>query len=411
MNDTQTQETTTDTGALAIINSSEIEQQIATAHRFPRSVRGFLDEARALVTLQESVANECIYALPPRSGKIIEGPSIRFAEIIVHAWGNSRAGVRVIDESKEFITAQGAFHDLEKNVAIMSEVKRRITYSNGTRYGPDMIGVTANAACSIALRNVILKGVPKAFWAPLYDEARQIVMGDAKTLASRRTDALAFLQKFGVTEVMIFGLLDIVGVEDITLEHLVVLRGVATAIRDGDTTVEQAFPAERQSLTDQVRRKSEAPPVDRGADGGGYSAEQDATNPDNYPRFINAPDGSTHWIDIDGLVFSEKQHGWSKEHGKPAVTKAGRFRAKRAKPEPAQQPPEESDDLPEHTRESLAALVDDAQTPEELDYVRTLNAEHLTDDDHEHVLQAIAARFREIMEPDTASGDEQQQPI
>ena len=252
--------TTAESGTVAMMNSSEINQQIATAHRFPRSIKAFLDEAQALVTLNDAVAIECIYALP-RGGKTIEGPSARFAEIIAHAWGNSRAGARVVDEHGEFVTAQGVFHDLEKNVAITYEVKRRIVDKDGKRFKADMIGMTANAACSIALRNAILKGVPKAFWQSLYDQARLVVMGDSKTLATRRADALSFLQKFGATEEMILTLLGVTGVEDITLEHLVTLRGIATAIKDGDTTVEQAFAdtAPQKPLRDRVQRKSKKP--------------------------------------------------------------------------------------------------------------------------------------------------------
>lgn len=250
---------TAESGTVALLNSSEINQQIATAHRFPRSIKAFLNEARQLVTLNESVADECIYALP-RDGKTIEGPSARFAEIIAHSWGNARAGARVVDDAGEFVTAQGVFHDLEKNVAITYEVKRRIVDKHGKRFKPDMIGVTANAACSIALRNAVLKGVPKAFWSPMYEEARKVVMGDAKTLANRRAEALAYLQKMGATEAMVLGLLGVAGVEEITLDHLVTLRGVATAIKEGDTTVEQAFGAEKsdKTLTEQVQRKAPA---------------------------------------------------------------------------------------------------------------------------------------------------------
>jgi hypothetical protein len=187
-----------DTGVLAVISKAEIDVQIATAHRFPRSVKAFRDEALAMVTLTEAIAEECIYALP-RDGKTIEGPSARFAEVIISAWGNSRSGARVVDDSGEFVTAQGVFHDLQKNVAITYEVKRRITDKRGRRYNPDMIGVTANAACSIALRNAILKGVPKAFWSDIYEAARKTIMGDFQTLANRRAAALNAFQKFGVT--------------------------------------------------------------------------------------------------------------------------------------------------------------------------------------------------------------------
>jgi hypothetical protein len=227
-------------GMVSVLNRSEIEQQIATARRFPRSVKRFRDEALQMVTLSESVAEQCIYALP-RDGKTIEGPSARFAEVIASAWGNCRAGARVVDDSGEFVTAQGVFHDLERNVAITYEVQRRITGKNGRRYSADMIGVTANAACSIALRNAILKGVPKAFWEEMYGAARQVIMGDIKTLVNRRSAAVAAFQKFGVTPEQIVTKLGVGGIEDITLEHLVTLKGLLTAIRDGDTTPEDSF--------------------------------------------------------------------------------------------------------------------------------------------------------------------------
>lgn len=225
---------------VALLNKSEIDQQITTAHAYPRSIKAFRDEAMAMVTLDESIARECIYALP-RDGKIIEGPSARFAEIIQSAWGNCRAGARVVSESADFITAQGVFHDLEKNAAITYEVQRRITNKNGQRFKVDMIGVTGNAACSIALRNAILKGVPKAFWNDMYLAARKVIMGDFKTLANKRANALQAFAAYGVKEAEIFQLLGVKGVEDIAPEHLVTLSGVLTAIKDGDTTVEEAF--------------------------------------------------------------------------------------------------------------------------------------------------------------------------
>lgn len=242
MSDDQVQQVVVDQGALVALNSAEINQQIATAKAYPRSVKEFRDQCLDMATLTEQIAQDCIYALP-RAGKVIEGPSARLAEIVAHAWGNCRVGARIVNEEMNFVTAQGVFMDLEKNVAITYEVKRRITDKNGRRFKDDMIGVTGNAACSIALRNAVFKGVPKAFWSDIYDAARRTVMGDSKTLSTKRADALAFLQNFGATPEMIFGTLGVGGIEDVTLEHLVTLRGLATAIKDGDTTVEQAFSA------------------------------------------------------------------------------------------------------------------------------------------------------------------------
>ncbi len=232
-----------ESGTVALLNRSEIDMQVATAHKFPRSIKRFRNEALQMVTLNESVAESCIYALP-RGDKTIEGPSARFAEVVASAWGNCRAGARVVSDQGDFITAQGMFYDCERNVGLTYEVQRRITDKRGNRFNADMIGVTGNAASSIALRNAILKGVPKAFWDDMYQAARAVVMGDFSTLANRRADALKAFISLGISNEQVFAKLGVEGAHDITLEHLVTLRGLITAIKEGDTTPELAFAAD-----------------------------------------------------------------------------------------------------------------------------------------------------------------------
>lgn len=275
-----------ESNTIALLNRSEIDQQVATARRFKRSVSEFREETLAMVTITESVAQECIYALP-RDGKTIEGPSARFAEIIASAWGNCRAGARVVSEAGDFVTAQGAFHDLQRNVAITYEVQRRIVDKNGRRYKPDMIGVTANAACSIALRNAILKGIPKAFWNDMYNAARRTAMGDIKTLANRRADAIKWFQGVGVSEAQILEALEVKGVDDITLDHIVILSGIKTALVEGDTTPEQAFPPKKMAVpgAKQPEQKPAETPKDTAAQ---PQAEAKAKPADAAPGFDDA---------------------------------------------------------------------------------------------------------------------------
>jgi hypothetical protein len=213
---------------------------IATAKRFPRSLKTFKDRALEMATLDQETAESCIYALP-RDGKTIEGPSSRFAEILASAYGNMRIEGRPVDDDGRFITARGTAFDIQNNVLIAFETKRRITSKNGKRFSDDMVGVTSNAATSIAIRNAVLKVVPKAFWGPVYDACRQVAVGDASTLVGRRDKMLAYFLKLGVTHEKVFRLLEIKGAEDITLEHLATLKGLATAIKEGDTTVDEAF--------------------------------------------------------------------------------------------------------------------------------------------------------------------------
>lgn len=266
------------------ITKAELDQAIATAQAMPRSVKAFLSECKSLATLTTQIASECIYALPRREQgvtKMIEGPSARLAEIVAHAWGNCRAGARVVDEGREFITAQGVFHDLEKNVHITYEVRRRITNSAGRRYSADMIAVTGNAACSIALRNAVFKGVPKAFWNDIYLAARQVIAGDAKTLANRRSDALAHFQKIGAPQDLVLNFLGVKGIEDITLDHLTQLIGIANAIKEGEITVEEAFakpePQKVQNGTSSTTARAKE--LLRGGNGNGNGEQKQAEQP------------------------------------------------------------------------------------------------------------------------------------
>ena len=286
---------TAENSTIALLNRSEIDQQITTAKRYPRSIKRFVDEATAMVTLNESIAQQCIYALP-RDGKVIEGASARFGEIVASAWGNCRAGARVVDEGQEFVTAQGVFHDLERNVAITYEVQRRITGKGGRRYSADMIGVTANAACSIALRNAILKGVPKAFWEPMYQKARAVVAGDIKTLANKRAEAIKQFQIYGVTEAQILAKLGREGVADIGIEDLVILFGMLTAIRDGDTTPEQAFAVDSDAKSDVAMPKSKDKPAPPAAESQADSRESNAGDLKRAP----AGEGSKEKADNQG---------------------------------------------------------------------------------------------------------------
>lgn len=246
---------TIDSMTLALLNKSEIDQQIATAKKYKRNLTTFKNLATALVTRNPETADRCVYVLP-RDGKNIEGPSARFAESILHAWGNARAGARVIDEGLEFVTSMGSFFDMEQNVHIGYEVKRRITNREGKRYNSDMIATTANAACSIALRNAILKGIPETLWWEIYLMARAVIAGDIKTLDSRRAAAMKQFQLLGARPEQVFALLDVKGIDDITVDHLVTLRGLFNAIREGEITVARAF-APKDTEDKNLAAKSE----------------------------------------------------------------------------------------------------------------------------------------------------------
>lgn len=241
--------------AAGLINA-EIDMQIATAHRFPRSVDRFRKTALAHATLTEEIAQQCLFALP-RGGKIIEGPSVRFAEILVASWGNCRVGARVVREERDFIVTQGVFHDLESNAAITIEVQRRITDRDGKRFNADMIVTTGNAARSIAMRNAVTQGIPKALWNDIYLAAKKASIGDLRTLAAKRDGAIKAFAPFGVTEAQIVAALGVSGRADIGSDQLAALLGWITAIKDEGVDPEEIFPS-AQSLRAQSTKQAAA---------------------------------------------------------------------------------------------------------------------------------------------------------
>lgn len=245
------------------MNRAEIDMQISTAKRYPRSIKKFRLEAKDMACLDEEIASSCMYALP-RGGKSIEGPSARLAEICLSAWGNCAGAARIIEEGDRFVTAQGVFKDYERNTTVTFEVRRRITNRNGQRFNDDMIGVTSNAACSIAFRNAVFKGIPKAFWQSIYDEARKTAIGDASTIVNRRAQMFEYFQKMGVQTEQILALLEKHGIEDIGGEDLLKLKGLATAIKEGDISVDNAFSTDLASaptgrITTKPAEKSKPP--------------------------------------------------------------------------------------------------------------------------------------------------------
>src|SRR4051812_48501652 len=83
----------TDVMVMSPETRAEVDIQISTAKRYPRSIRNFKQQALEMATFDEETAEGCFYSLP-RGGKPIEGPSARLAEIVLSAWGNVRADAK-----------------------------------------------------------------------------------------------------------------------------------------------------------------------------------------------------------------------------------------------------------------------------------------------------------------------------
>lgn len=248
---------------LQALNRAEIDQQVATAKQYPRHLPTVLNQIQTYATMDVDTASECFYVLH-RNGaggttQTIEGLSVRMAEIIAGAWGNLRVATRIIGNDGKTITAQAVCHDLETNVAISTEVKRSILTSKGYTYSQDMQVVTGNAAAAIAFRNAVLKVIPKAVTKRVIEEVKRVAMGQALDLEQQRQVLIQYFAKFNVTEQMIFDLLQITKREELDKERVFLLKGIYNAIKEGDTTVQEAFlkPVEERKQALEAKKKSE----------------------------------------------------------------------------------------------------------------------------------------------------------
>jgi hypothetical protein len=259
--------------AISLITKAEIDSLIFRAQQQPRSLKLFVNEALSMATLNEDIADSCAYALP-RGGKTVEGPSVRLAEIVAAAYGNLRTGSRVIYNDGKHITAQGVVHDLQKNILHTEEVQRSILQHewepdpNQTgrnrktgkmvTMNEDMQTITGRAACAIAYRNAIFKVVPAALIQDIYEKVKETAKGTEQTLAARRLKAVNYFTALGVKDVQIYQILEVKGIEDIDLDKFGLLRGMCSAHRNGEVTLEGIFPKpDAKAKADAATKKAE----------------------------------------------------------------------------------------------------------------------------------------------------------
>lgn len=234
--------------ALATIERAHLEMLIEMSHRYPRTITAFRAAVRSMATVDAETASSCFYTLPARKSQDgkknepIQGPSIRFMEFARLAFGGIDCSSEIVGDDGRWISARAVVFDAQTGNRESQTVRRRITTKTGSRYSEDMIQVTGMAAMALARRNALRAIIPWALIKPVLDECKKMAAGDEKTLTDRRAAAVASCAKAGVNVARLCAALDVAGVDDIDVNALISLRGIWTAIQDGDSTVEEAFP-------------------------------------------------------------------------------------------------------------------------------------------------------------------------
>jgi hypothetical protein len=240
------------TDQLPMVRDADVNMQVATAKRWPRDEAKFRNNLLTRVS-DENLAPTCFYSFR-RGGKLIEGPSIRVAEIAANAWGNLRSQTREAKPPDDkYVYAETAIWDLESNNAFSFQTKRKILTKDGRRFSEDMVNVTLAAATKISFRNAIISTIPRAYIEEAWNKARSIAVGTLATLQAKRTQAMDYFKRFGIPEADILTVLSRESVEQVDLADVGFLIGLRTATTEGHITLDDAFASREAEIDGETR--------------------------------------------------------------------------------------------------------------------------------------------------------------
>lgn len=260
--------------SIEAVSRAEIDVQISTARAYPRQELSLLKQRMlSHATIDEETAASCFYKIPRKDG-MIEGPSVRLAEIVAANYGNLRVATRTLETvtagDTPHVVVQVAIHDLENNLAVQIEKRRRITgkKSKGGRPDEDDINLATNACASVAFRDAVFRVVPNVLVHPVLEACKRVAVGKATSLSGKRVAILKRLAQLGAAQARVLASLGVKKVEDITLEHCEDLIGRGTALKDGGM-VENVFPVEETApqaapATQQAQTPATAPIAEQG---------------------------------------------------------------------------------------------------------------------------------------------------
>src|SRR3712207_286809 len=110
-------------------------------------------------------------------------------------------------------------------------------------------------SCAIAMRNAVMKVVPSALIKKVITKAKKVSLGQSMTLESSRQNMMQYFAKIGVDEQHILDYLSVEKLDEINTDMVVELRGLATAIKEGTTTVKETFFPKNATPTEATTKE------------------------------------------------------------------------------------------------------------------------------------------------------------
>lgn len=244
------------------ISGNLLDVMLDVATRHPRSLQLALDKTKEEIAIVPELAKRCYYSIPfndreSDSKKMVEGPSIKLANIVARHFKNCIVSGRIVEEDATRVKVEGLCYDLENNVLRTAPISVSKTYKpkgqkGGVSFFPtDQLNRQVQAGISKGARNAVFNVVPVWLVDECFQYAKHLVLnppmpkGSAKPVKSvqeRIVDARKLFKKdYKVTDAeMDQYLMDHCGGLDdgSILTHLV---GLDTALQEGHAKADVVF--------------------------------------------------------------------------------------------------------------------------------------------------------------------------
>lgn len=263
--------------------AQEVQAAMIVAKRFPRDE--VMSHNRILnACKRRSLAERAMYEYP-RGGETITGPSIRLAEVMAQNWGNLDFGITELEQKNGASTVMAYCWDLETNTRQTKIFT--VPHIRQTKHGAkaltdprDIYEMVANQGAR-RMRACILGIIPGDVVDAAVTACRKTLLGGGEPLIDRvRKMAQTFQEEFGVP---LESLEKYIGckAEAFTAQSIVDLRGVYTALKEGQASREQYF--ELPAVDEKTGEVQEAAPAEA-------AGAPESSPADSGPRQVSMSD-------------------------------------------------------------------------------------------------------------------------
>lgn len=269
--------------SLSVVQAQEaamIDVAVRTAKSYPRTIKAFQRDLESWSCASPEIAAECFYTLERNKkggGKaVIIGPSIRFAELLQAAYTNIVVTSEIVEEAERYVVVQASVRDMERNLGTRLQVRRSIWGKYG-RFSEDMIQTTVNAATSLAIRNCVVRVVPKALWLGIWERAKEVARGKAASLEERKTTAEKALASVGIQSERCLAFLGKPSWKDVDADDLLALQVIYREVRNGERDPSTVGVDAPVPPTEEAKAAEEA--IQKGRKATGKKAKATAPKP------------------------------------------------------------------------------------------------------------------------------------